>query len=170
LRESYKVVTTLKNTSGFTWDDTLGLNIGAQNAEPYEILEKVSSSSYQFTYANIHQANRKVKPFKTPLTLDFFSCETDVRNDRDRLPLLLASLRAECLHLPAELPAETVPGTEGETEIGPETGERSMVLVGGSTGDISSGGGWSSLSLPSLPTMEVTVTCDVATPQVCWDG
>src|SRR6266852_1428238 len=38
-----------------------------------------------------------------PLTLDFFSCETDVRNDRDRL---LASLRAECLHLPAEPPAE----------------------------------------------------------------
>jgi hypothetical protein len=54
---------TLKNTSGFTWDDTLGLNIGAQNEEPYKILEKVSSSSYQITYANIHQANHKVKPF-----------------------------------------------------------------------------------------------------------
>jgi len=55
---------TLKNTSGFTWDDTLGLNIGAQNEEPYKILEKVGSSSYQITYANIHQANHKVKPFK----------------------------------------------------------------------------------------------------------
>jgi hypothetical protein len=43
LQDAYKVVDTLKNTSGFSWDDKLGLNIGAQNEWEYKILEQVRS-------------------------------------------------------------------------------------------------------------------------------
>lgn len=43
LRSDYKTVVTLKSLSGFTWDDTLGLNIGAQTDQAYKVLEKVSS-------------------------------------------------------------------------------------------------------------------------------
>jgi Myb/SANT-like DNA-binding domain len=46
LRGFYKTVDYIKNnTSGFTWDDKLGLNIGAHNEQEYKILERVSLQS-----------------------------------------------------------------------------------------------------------------------------
>ena len=42
----------LKNLSGFSWDSSFGLNIGAQTEEAYRLLEKVIIAILFIAYIN----------------------------------------------------------------------------------------------------------------------
>lgn len=66
MREAYKVADALKNhTSGFTWDDKMGLNIDSKTEDAFKKLvkvhEKITNKKHLLIYL---QANGKVKSYK----------------------------------------------------------------------------------------------------------
>jgi hypothetical protein len=67
LKKFYKTVETLKNnTSGFTWDDAKGLNVGPATESSFNTLVKVSGPTniHQYKLTKI-QTNGLIKRFKT---------------------------------------------------------------------------------------------------------